>query len=74
MDNKDMRELRKIVMNHGSVQRAANVGTGAFDKHGPVENMSDNDFFSDKTNGRMLKTEPYKPVKPLPPIGVFSKR
>lgn len=64
--DKDMRQLQKLVMNHGSVQRAANVGTGAFDKHAPAENISDELFFSERTNGRVLKSDlSYQPGKPL---------
>lgn len=62
--DRDVQQLRKIVMNHGSVQRAANVGTGAFDKH--AANISDNDFFSERSNGRLIKSDlSYRPGQPL---------
>jgi len=64
--NKDMQKLRQLVMNHGSVLRAANVGTGVFDKHASAENISDELFFSERTNGRVLKSDlSYQPGKPL---------
>lgn len=58
------RELKNIVMNYGATQRAANVGTGGFDKH--AANISDDDFFSERSNGRLIKSDlSYRPGQPL---------
>lgn len=62
--DRDVQQLRKIVMNHGATQRAANVGTGGFDKH--AASISDDDFFSERSNGRLIKSDlSYRPGKPL---------
>ncbi|MGH7954416.1 MAG: hypothetical protein ACREOZ_00490 [Gloeomargaritales cyanobacterium] len=62
--DKDVKQLRRVVMGHGAVRQAANVGTGAFDKHSA--NISDEDFFSERSNGRLIKSDlRYQPGKPL---------
>jgi hypothetical protein len=62
--DKDFQQLRRVVMGHNAVQRATNVG--AFDKHSPVESISDEAFFSEQTNGRVLKSDlRYQAGKPL---------
>jgi hypothetical protein len=50
-------------MNYGATQRAAHVGT-VFDKH--AANISDEDFFSERSNGRLIKSDlNYRPGQPL---------
>jgi hypothetical protein len=62
--DRDVQQLRRVVMGHNAVQRAANVGTGVFDKH--AANISDEDFFSERSNGRVIKSNlDYRPGKPL---------
>ncbi|GGG71960.1 hypothetical protein [Edaphobacter dinghuensis] len=70
----DQERLRQLVM--GSARQAANhpsVGT-AVNLQGRAEDIDPMRYFTTQDyNGRVLPQEKYKPVKPLPPVGVFGK-
>ena len=70
--DKDVQQLRRVVMGHQTVQRAANHNHTNLQARAedidPMRYFTTQDF-----NGRVLPQQKWTQPKPLPPIGVFSK-